>query len=233
MDLINFDDIVKEQLGKSIEYKKNEWFLPKNPSHYIICGSTGCGKTSLLLNMLFRYMKFDKLVLCAKQNHEDKYEFLEKFFTELANEHNLKLDTLFETYNNLIDLPEVSTLEDDENTKVIIFDDMVNDKHQEKIKDYFIAGRKKGYSCFYLSQRFTDVPKMIRNNAQMYIFYAQRPKEIQIIHQDLVSGDMPVTQFRKLFNSATAKKFSFLCIDMTNPDFKYRRNFLDFWISKP
>ena len=228
----NYDELVKKTLGNDVKFKKNKYFLPKNPFHSLLIGSTGSGKTSLLLNMLLKWMKFDKVIVCAKMNEEDKYQFLEKFFNDVAKHTKQPVSNFFETYNNLNDLPDVSTYENDGTTKIIIFDDMVNEKDQNKILDYFIAGRKKGFSCFYLSQRFTNVPKVIRNNCHFYVIYNQRPKEVNIIHQDLV-GDMDLKTFRKVFNICASQKYSFLVIDMTLPvELKYRKGFDCFYLEK-
>lgn len=228
----NYDDLIKKTLKNDVKYKANKFFLPKNPFHSLIIGSTGSGKTSLLLNMLLKWMKFDKVILCAKMKEEDKYQFLEKFFTDVSKQTKLPINNYFESYNNLQELPDVSTYENDGTTKIIIFDDMVNEKDQNKILDYFIAGRKKGFSCMYLSQRFTNIPKVIRNNCHLYIIYAQRPKEVGIIYQDLINGDMDLKEFRTLFNTFTKKKYDFMVIDMTLPnELKFRKNFNTFYIN--
>lgn len=231
MKFLNWDELVEKKLGKGVQYKKNEWFLPKNPSHYIMVGSTGSGKTSLLLDMLLKWMNYDEIILVAKMTDEPKYEFLQQIMDEIQAENKIK-QPLFTAYDNIADLPEVQSIGNDERTRILIVDDMVNEKNQKKFSDYWIAGRKKGVSCFYLSQRYTDVPKMIRNNAQFYIFFTQRNKEQQLIYQDLVGSDMDIKEFKQLFKEATQKRFSFMSIDMTRPEMKYRKGLDEFYIPK-
>ena len=43
---------------------------------------------------------------------------------------------------------------DNDNQKIVIFDDFVCEKNQKPIVDYFIGGRHKNCSVIYLSQSY-------------------------------------------------------------------------------
>lgn len=231
MKVPNMDDVVKTYLGEDPPLRKNSWWMPKNPFRMIVCGATGYGKTNLMLFMLLRCMKYDRLTLCAKMATEPKYEFLKQFFEELKAEG--VMEDAFQWYDKLEDLPPYEQYPDrDGTTRVLIFDDMVNERDQQKIEDYFIMGRKKDISIFYLAQRYTEVPKMVRQNADNFITFDQRPKEVPIIYQDLVSGDLSLPEFRKMFKEATKTRHDTLMIQRNPevPELRYRKNLTEYFV---
>ena len=69
----------------------------------------------------------------------------------------------------------------EDNQKLVIFDDYVCEKNQNKIIDYFIQGRHKNCSVVYLSQSFYKTPRDIRLNCSHYCvfdFPSSREREI-------------------------------------------------------
>lgn len=44
----------------------------QHPFRLLITGSSGCGKTNLLLNLDYDYLNFDRLYVCAKDIFEPK-----------------------------------------------------------------------------------------------------------------------------------------------------------------
>lgn len=220
MSIINFDKVMGKKFQDAKLYE-NSKFIPPNPFFAVILGMSGCGKTSLLLNIILRYMKFDKIVLCAKQNQENKYMFLEDVMTEVAKKIGVSLDQVFESHSSPSTLPDVEQQENDGKTKILIIDDMIAERNQDKFINYFIAGRKKNFSVFYLAHRYTQIPKLIRNNTNIFFLYSQKPREVGIIYQDLVN-DLTLSEFRKLYSKATTR-YNFLTIDMVHSP-KYRLN---------
>ena len=57
----------------------------------------------------------------------------------------------------------VSEMEDD-NQKIVVFDDFVCEKNQKPLINYFLSGRHKSRSVIYLSQSYFKTPKDIRLN---------------------------------------------------------------------
>ena len=58
-----------------------------------------------------------------------------------------------------------------DNQKIVIFDDFVCEKNQKPRVDYFIGGRHKNCSVIYLSQSYYLTPKDIRLNCSHFIFF--------------------------------------------------------------
>ena len=57
---------------------------------------------------------------------------------------------------------------------VIIFDDMLTEK-QDKIANFFLRGRHRDISCFFLSQAYNKIPKKsgIRENFNFLVLFKQ------------------------------------------------------------
>ena len=58
----------------------------------------------------------------------------------------------------------------DKKQRLIVFDDLITDRNANKIaSEYYIKGRKVGFSMCYISQSFYQIPKIIRDNTQLFI----------------------------------------------------------------
>jgi hypothetical protein len=237
MSIINFDPIIEKTLGGKVNYYHNDPLLPANPFRAIIAGPSGYGKTNLLLNLLINYLKYDIIVLVAKDLHEEKYQFLARIMEEVENHISRLIKThvkLFFSFDNLEALPKVTEWPSEikDKTKIIIFDDFINEKHQEKIDDYYIMGRKQGFTCFYLAQRYSEIPKQIRTNSSFFIFFFQKPRDVEGIFRDIgssVADSLP--DFRKLFNHCTQEPNSFMIINNNAKPGKKVRKGLDEFIA--
>ena len=71
--MINFNDYVNEN---KIEHNKNWPYIPDHSYRILIIGSSGSGKTNLLLNLIETQPDIDKIYLYAKDSYEAKYYYL-------------------------------------------------------------------------------------------------------------------------------------------------------------
>lgn len=55
--------------------------LPKLLFRLLITGISGCGKTNLMLNLVYDYLNFDRLYGYAKDIYEPKYAKLQENFS--------------------------------------------------------------------------------------------------------------------------------------------------------
>lgn len=158
--------------------KKNKGFLNPNydthgfevPFRAIISAGSGAGKTNFLMNLIYIMDKtFHKIIICCRSKEEPLYIFLKD-----------KLEGRVEIYENGEIAPLIQdTEETDKNiikggfrhSKLIVFDDLVleNKATQELMAQFYIRGRKSGYSCVYISQSFYAVPINIRKNSNYFI----------------------------------------------------------------
>ena len=68
------------------------------------------------------------------------------------------------------DIKPVNSLESN-SQKIVIFDDFICDENQKLLIDYFIQGRHKNFSVFYLSTSFYKTTKDIRLDCSYYVIY--------------------------------------------------------------
>ena len=150
-------------------------------------------------------------------------------------EDNLKIT---EGIENLPDLDKL----DKTTQTLIVMDDLVNEKNQKQICDYFIRARKKNASLIYISQSYYAVPKMIRNNlTYLLIKQVSSMKNLVMISREYDLG-MEKKQLTSMYNDATRDKQDFLLIDIDAPKSatevgsdgttaptKYRKGFNDYY----
>src|SRR5277367_5812105 len=92
----------------------NVHFLaPKWPFRMLIIGPSGCGKSNLLMNLILKYLYFDKLFLYSK--HLDQ-----PFYKKLVEASDG--DSSFTFSNNAEDVVDIDSLDPDEQN-LICFDD--------------------------------------------------------------------------------------------------------------
>ena len=196
MKMLNFDP----SLTAKSNYKQGHPCMPADTFRMLICGPSNSGKTNTLLNMLYRLLVYDKIYLCAKNLHQDKYQYMIDDFEKRVNP--VTGYNVIEGVNDVIPLDMLPI----GNQKIVIFDDMVCEKNQDDIIDYFIRGRLRNCSIIYLSQSYFKTPKNIRDNCTHLCIFDFHPRE-----NDRIADELRID--RELFERATNAKYSFLYHD--------------------
>lgn len=191
-------------------FKQGHTSMPSDTFRMLICGPSNSGKTNILLHMLYELLVYDKIYLCAKNLHQEKYQLILDDFEKRVNPETGY--EVIEATNTVIPLEELT----DDNQKIVIFDDMVCESNQNEIINYFINGRHRQCSVIYLSQCFFKVPKNIRDNCSHFCIFSFLPRENNRIADELGID-------RSLLDLATEKKFSFLYHD--RPKKTTKKNF--------
>ena len=192
-------------------YRKLYPYMPSNTFRMLICGPSGCGKTNTLMHMLYNLLYFDKIYLYAKNLEQPKYRELLEKFAPISEE--VGYDVIEDSNDEIIPLEGL----DDDNQKIVIFDDFVCEKNQKPLVDYFIGGRHKNCSVIYLSQSYYLTPKDIRLNCSHFcIFDSPSANETARMCKEV---NVPKGKFLK----ATAEPYSFAYIDKINKTM--RKNF--------
>ena len=76
--MINFDYYINEIAFNEHKtgHNKNRPFIPDKPYRILIIGSSGYGKTNVLLNLIENERDINKIYLYAKDLYEAKYQYL-------------------------------------------------------------------------------------------------------------------------------------------------------------
>ena len=105
---------------------------------------------------------------------------------------------------------------------VLLLDDCMLERDQNKMVDYFIKGRHSNVSSLYLAQSFFQIPRKIRLNSSLFcLFNIPSQTDIVRIHSE-TCPDISKEEFIHMFRKAMAKNYNFLMID-TSTKVKYLR----------
>ena len=193
------------------DYKQGHPCMPADVFRMLICGPSNSGKTNTLLHMLYELLEYDKIYLFSKNLHQNKYQNLLQYFAEKINPQ-VGYDVIEAYGDEIIPLEELPA----DNQKIVVFDDLVCEKNQNSIINYFINGRHKNCCVIYLSQTFYKVPKDIRVNCSHLCIFRLDPKENKRIANE-ISVD------HNTLDRATDEKYSFFYYD--KPQKLMKKNF--------
>jgi hypothetical protein len=181
------------------------------PFYGLIIGGSGSGKTNVLLQFIELSSKtFTRIVICVKNSDEPLYNLLREKCPEV------------EFYENG-QIPDIALFENDGTNKLIVFDDLVLEKDQSDISEYYIRGRKLQLTCIYLSQSYYKIPKIIRINARYIILKKlSSNKDLKLILSEY-NLNYNMEEILQLYDIATKDFTDFLLIDTQKNIF--RKNF--------
>jgi hypothetical protein len=186
------------------------------PFRCLILGPSNSGKTNIVMEFIHRSPDtWNKIIVCCKSKSEPLYEYLEE-----------KIGSLIEFYEGIENIPELDTInpEASKEQTLVIFDDLVNEKKQQIIEDYFIRGRKKKCSMFYLAHDYAKCPKLIRMQCN-YVVIRQLPSKRNRAYVLSEYGlDISPERLAELYKKACMnEELGFLTIDVDKMEF--RKNF--------
>ena len=224
-DLINFYSLLpKSKKTEAAKGYKNH-YIDKN-SRILMIGSSGTGKSNAIINFIEKSSgEFHKIIICSfSTTDEPLYNYLQQKIPDV------------ELINNIEDVPEVQEFDDKnkDKSKLIVFDDFINlsKKEMKKIFDYAISSRKFGFTCVFMAQSYTAVPKIISRNCN-YIFVFRVNDKVsikRIISNHGLSSETNPDIIEKYYYYATSIPLGFLLIDLKiNDDTKrFRSGYTDF-----
>lgn len=224
--MINFYEIVKQdQKAENPNFKEHGISIPFRS---ICCAPSGKGKTNQIMNLIVLMDRtFHRIILCVKSAEEPLYQHL---ISKLGNK--------VEVFENGA-IPVLSSREGEKDKKdkdkkdapdtkpkkqklqtLIIFDDLMYDNSPE-ILQYYIRGRKFGYSCVYIAQTYWGAPIDVRKNSD-YIFLGQGllKRDIKAI-LNMYPSSIPLEEFVNIYDEATKEPLDILLIDLEHKSLRY------------
>jgi hypothetical protein len=182
-----------------------------------LIGQSGSGKSTALIDFIYRAPKFSDILLFSGSGSattEPLYKLLKEKIPEV------------QTFDTVESIPDLETFIDKDVEKLIIFDDFLQStpKQMKKLAQYATASRKAGFTCIFISQNYTNVPKVIsRNFHYLWLFKIPDARSVETIHRNHVNG-IAKEQFRDLHRVITSEPRSFLNLDLRKNLLK--KNFL-------
>lgn len=227
-EIFNFYEL--KDVKKHMKKTRNPYFEKtqiKLPARIAYIGATGSGKTTILMDFLKRTPNtFNKIIVVHKMD-EPLYDFLQE-----------KLGDNVIFYKDLRDLPRFNELREEHNLEetdqlLMIFDDQVDVKDQNIIKEYMLLGRKVlgGISIFYLSQSYFAIQYFLRQQLSHIILIKIKDKRDL---QRILSGsaiDVSMEEMVYMYKEATKKQPSFLKISLgeNNKNKIFSKNWIEFF----
>jgi ABC-type dipeptide/oligopeptide/nickel transport system ATPase component len=196
----------------------------KLPFRALICGASGSGKTQTLMTLLHMMPDtFEKVYIVTLNKDEPLYNYLHDKY---GDEKSGKLVEVREIGKE--GMPDLDKFNKEQQT-LVVMDDLINQKNQAPMIDFFIRARKKNASLVYISQSYYQIPKMIRNNVT-YIFLKQvsSMRNLAMIMREYGLG-LKKKVIENMYEEATANR-GFLLIDLENQEGKtFRKGFHEYF----
>lgn len=210
------------------KYRQNKYInpnplMPQHPFRLCLVGASGSGKTNILYNIIEQSKNFHKIYLYAKKLDEDLYRYLIDVWTKKSTKAKEQLIVYSDSIDDIATIDSV----DVRKQNLFVFDDLVTERHVDKIGPFWIRGRKSNISSVFISQSYFMIPKLIRDNSNYFILTKQlKGRDLTMIAHDH-SGSLDKETFKRLYRHATQKQFDFFFIDneTIRADYKIRKNF--------
>jgi ABC-type dipeptide/oligopeptide/nickel transport system ATPase component len=193
----------------------------KIPFRMLIIGSSGSGKTQTLLSLIYNMPDtFESIIITTKNKDEPLYNYMD----ERYGKKGIKIQEIDKD-----GLPDLDKFDKTQQT-LLIMDDLVGEKNQKPMEQYFIRARKKNCSLIYISQSYYAVPKMIRNNlTYLIIKQVSSMKNLLMISREYDLG-IDKKLLTDMYRNATKDKQGFLLIDLEgDPNERFRKNFDEYY----
>ena len=188
----------------------------KLPFRMLIIGGSGAGKTQTFLNILHNFGNtFQNIYIITKNRDEPLYNYLSD---------KLSGDGL-EVREGINNAPDLDSLNKEEQT-LIVMDDLVLERNQQQLEQYFIRARKLNCSLIYISQSYYAVPQLIRQNlTYLVIKRLNTLNDLFLIMREYSLG-IDKVKFKQLYENATSTKQDFFLVDLEEaPENRFRKNF--------
>lgn len=211
-------------------------FLPEHPARCFFSGSSGSGKTNLILKLLldsqFGLKNFFQIifVFCPTALNDPSFEKLK----EIVPDENIFLDPQEDKINEIVGKQTeiVRKLGKKMSPSILmLFDDCITNKILDTpgFKILFFRGRHLNMSTWVSLQYFNNLPKSVRQNITNFFLFKPFRAEIKVICEELCPATLEMKTFQKLIDSATDPRegdsHPFLHVDKTKPFSKmFRRN---------
>lgn len=210
--------------------------LPQHPARCFFSGSSGSGKTNLILKLLleskFGLKNFFQIifVFCPTALNDPSFDKLK----EVVPEENIFLEPTEEKIEEIV--AKQSSIVKKLGKKMsppilMLFDDCIANKiiDSKAFSILFFRGRHLNISTWVALQYFNNLPKRVRQNITNFFLFKPFRAEMKVICEELCPSTMELSDMRKLIDFATDPRegdtHPFLHIDKTKAFSKmFRRN---------
>ena len=227
MDVIYF---TPRESSASANEDRHHWLLPKQHIRALLIGPSGCGKTNMLLNIVLRWIKWERLFVIGPTLEQPIYDSLRDLNTAVAEAESAGATAEADPLVEFLVMEDAPDPEDLPPASCIVFDDCMLEINKSAAR-LFSRGRHRGADVLYLTQKYTEVPKVLRDNVNMILLFDGVDSDAVLrVYKAWCSGDMSLDEFKR-FSAAANEPFSFTVISLAERPFdgKYRQRFETFY----
>ena len=216
----NFYESMPDEMLDKAENPNEEIHHIKLPFRMCVSAPSGSGKTNFILNLISLFSQgkgtFQTIDIITRNKDEPLYRYLEKKCPDIVIKEGMK------------SLPVLDKM-DKKTNHLVVVDDLLLDKDQTPIVNYYIRCRKLNCSIAYLSQSYFDIPALIRKNCSYMVFLKiGGVREVKDILRNFGLG-VSKEQLLAMYDYATDEKMNCLLLDLeASKDKKFRKNFDEF-----
>jgi energy-coupling factor transporter ATP-binding protein EcfA2 len=222
-------DSARDSIKKTKE-QKNYNMIP--PGTTIICGRTGSGKTTLIINILNEknMLKdyFDNIYVFCLSPCMDLIDHVEKIKEDnMYDDDPVKLQELYDRNKELVKSKGYKLAPH----TLFILDDIVQSNammNSKVLRDIFFGGTHAKCSLWLLTQHWRSVPKKLRMNPHSVILcHGVNIQEMEAFSEEWASPYITHKEFFKVVQYVLNEPYSFLFVNATNPNKKemYHKGF--------
>jgi Ni2+-binding GTPase involved in maturation of urease and hydrogenase len=212
-----YDLIPKDMLDNAVNPNFDKHHI-KIPFRMCVSAPSGSGKTSFIFNLIKLFSEgqgtFNDITVCTRNKDEPIYNYLAKIAPKIEIKEGQKSLPILDKMNKKLN-------------HLVIVDDLLLDKDQTSIINYYIRCRKRNCSIVYISQSFYDIPRMIRNNINYLIVkQVSSMRNLTMIMRECSLG-ITKEALTNMYKEATKEKKNFMLIDLEEGDplKRFRFNF--------
>jgi nucleoside-triphosphatase THEP1 len=208
--------------------------LPRFPFSLMLSGSSGSGKTNLLMNILSKkemyggYFHYIIVYSPTSGKYDDMYKILklpdENFVEEFSAE---TLENLISARKKLIDDKGIEWVS--KNSRVlIILDDVISNRaflESQTALTLFALLRHYLVAVCVMMQSYRKLPRSLRVNCNAVAIFPSTQSEIEVLLDEVTPAGIKKREFEKVIEYATKDDYSFLFINRhAKKDSQIRKN---------
>jgi len=162
---------------------------PKWPFYMGVFGRSNTGKTNMVVYLFSgdkyydlkeksekigeRHIRCNDIVLVTRHPNEPKYRLLRNFYKKIADPSKPYYEDVTFTAITPDKIPDLNQYKNSKRRTVYIFEDVCTEPQsiQNRIIPFFTRGRHSNISAIYISHKFTQMPKILRENSTHLVLF--------------------------------------------------------------